>query len=283
VRRAIALVVATAGLAATARDARADDCHHGDVEARTDSELAVLADKTCLVGTLAVSSDVTSLRALKQLTSIDGSLRIHGTKKLSSLAGLDKLERVTGSITIGGPKRGVPKLRNIDGLNKLVEIGGSLDLRGGYIFIPGKSMIAPINDVTGLRSLQRVNGDVMLFDVRAFRGLNTLVEIGGTLTISHSEMSTLRGFAKLERIGGRLVIQANGRLKAISGLGAVKTIEGDVVAGCWNRNAVLTEKALRAWTDKHDVKGKVVFVGADVPHSTTIVNNQFVGDPCEGH
>lgn len=243
----------------------------------------MLADKTCLVGTLAISDNVTSLRALNKLTSIDGSLTIHGTKKLASLAGLDKLERVTGSISIGGPKRGVPKLRNVDGLDKLVEIGGSLDVGGGYIFIPGKSMLAPIDDVTGLRSLRRVNGDVRLFDVNAFRGLNALVEIGGTLTVSHSDMANLRGFAKLERIGGRVVIQANKKLKRISGLASVKTIEGDVVAGCSNRNALFTEKALRAWTSKREVKGNVVFVGPEVPHSTTIVNNQIVGDPCEGY
>jgi len=279
----IALLAVTAGLAASTPDARADDCHHGDVSPQTDADLAVLAGKTCLVGTLAISGNVTSLRVLNKLTSIDGALTIHGTKKLSSLAGLDQLERITGSIVIGGPKRGAPKLRKIDGLNKLVEIGGRLDLRGGYIFIPGRSMIAPIDDVTGLRSLQRVKGDVMLFDVRAFRGLNALVEIGGTLTISHSKMTDLRGFAKLERVGERVVIQANTNLRRITGLGAVKIVEGDVVAGCSNRNAVLTENALRAWTDKREVKGKVVFVGADVPHSTTVVNGQIVGDPCEGY
>ena len=224
----IALLAVTAGLAASTPDARADDCHHGDVSPQTDADLAVLAGKTCLVGTLAISGNVTSLRVLNKLTSIDGALTIHGTKKLSSLAGLDQLERITGSIVIGGPKRGAPKLRKIDGLNKLVEIGG-------------------------------------------------------TLTISHSKMTDLRGFAKLERVGERVVIQANTNLRRITGLGAVKIVEGDVVAGCSNRNAVLTENALRAWTDKREVKGKVVFVGADVPHSTTVVNGQIVGDPCEGY
>ena len=49
-------------------------------------------------------------------------------------------------------------------------IGGSLAIRGGYIFIPGKSMMAPIYDVTGLRFLQRVKEDVTLFDDRQARG-----------------------------------------------------------------------------------------------------------------
>jgi hypothetical protein len=272
-RRAIAIAIC---LAASGDAASADDCFQGDVTAKTDKDLAVLAGVTCLNGTLSISDDVTSLRPLKKLVSIDGSLRIHHTRKLTSLAGLDHLETLTGSLSIGGPKLGVPGLRNIDGLNKLEEIGGSLSIRGGYIFIPGNSLLAPIDDVTGLRSLERVTGDVTLFDVNAFRGLNALVEIEGTLTISHSGMKHVRGFAKLERIKGSFVLQANDRLTSIRGLGAVKTVEGDVVAGCPNRNAVLTEKALRAWTDKRDVEGNVVFIGADVPHD-------LVDDPCRGH
>jgi hypothetical protein len=63
----------------------------------------------------------------------------------------------------------------------------------------------------------------------------------------------------------------------------VKTVDGDVVAGCSNRNALLTEKALRVWTDKREVKGKVVFVGADVPHSSPVEGSRIVGDPCEGY
>jgi hypothetical protein len=106
VRRAIgALVVATAATTAlpSARTAQAEDCRRGDVTATTDSELAVLANATCLIGSLEIVGDVTSLKRLRNLRSIDGSISVHSTRKLTSLAGLDALERVTGSIDIGGP------------------------------------------------------------------------------------------------------------------------------------------------------------------------------------
>lgn len=37
------------------------------------------------------------------------------------------------------------------------------------------------------------------------------------------------------------------------------------------------------WTGKREVRGKVVFIGDEVPRSTSVVNGQIVGDPCEGH
>jgi hypothetical protein len=258
---------------AHATAASADDCHQGDVIATTDGELAVLANATCLAGSLTITQDVTSLRALGKLTAIEGSLEVSTTKKLTSLAGLDRLARIGGSLDIGGPKRGVPLLRNIDGLGKLVEIGGDLSLRGGWIFRPGKSMVAAIDDVTGLRALARVKGSVLLHDVNAFRGLNALVEIGGGLTIENSALSDLRGFARLERIGGHVVIQGNAKLRRISGLARVKRFDGDVVIGCPNRNALLAEKTARAIEPQ--VNGKLVFVGADVPHDND--------DPCRSN
>lgn len=49
----------------------------------------------------------------------------------------------------------------------------------------------------GLSSLARVKGSVQLWDLDGFRWLNSLIEIGGDLGISHCGFGALSGLAKL--------------------------------------------------------------------------------------
>jgi hypothetical protein len=258
--------IAFLSVLASVHVAVAEPCHEGDVEATTDQELHVLAGVTCLDGSLELGGNVAKLGPLKKLTEIKGNLRIARAERLSSLRGLDALVRVGGELSIGGPKAGVPKLRNIDGLRGLVEIGGDLWISGGYIFEPGKSRMSPIDGVDGLTSLARVGGTVHLFDVRAFRGMNALVEIAGNLEVEHGDFTVLAGFKKLERIGGSILFKNNQKLIRIDAAPKLATVGGDVVVDCHNEDDPstslrLTEKTVRARFEKVAVTGTVWRLG----------------------
>lgn len=244
------------------RFASAEPCHAGDVEASADKDLRVLAGVTCLEGSLTLTGDVADLRPLKALTEIKGNVRIAGAERLSSLRGLDALLRIGGELSIGGPKQGVPKLRDVDGLRHLTEIGGDLRIAGGYIFEPGKSRMSPIAGVSGLTSLVRVGGNVELWELDAFRGLNALVEIRGDLNVSRSKFAVLSGFAKLERIGGSLRFKSNQKLTKIAGMPKLASVGGDVAVDCLNDAGAttslrLTEKTVRTRFESVAVTGTV--------------------------
>jgi hypothetical protein len=263
VRIALSIVVALqTGVAIAA------PCHPGDVRAAEDRDLGVLDGVTCLDGSLHLTGNVTNLRSLKTLTEIKGDLRIAGTERLSTLRGLDAVVRVGGSIEIGGPKQGVPKLRNIDGLRGVTEVGKDLWIGGGYIFKPGKTRMSFIDGVDGLTSLVRVGGNVVLFNVRKFRGLDALVEIGGDLRIEHSDFATLAGFAKLETIGGSVVFENNQRLTRMTGAPKLARVGGDVSVGCHNEDDTttslrLTEKTVRTRFENVAVGGTVWLASTD--------------------
>ncbi len=230
---------------ASIRVAFAGPCHPGDVIARADRDLQVLAGVTCLEGSLELTRNVANLRPLQALTEIKGSLRVVMAERLSSLRGLDALTRIGGGIHIGGPKQGVPKLRGIDGLRSLVEIGGGLWIGGGYIFEPGKSRRSRIDGVSGLTSLARVGGSVQLWDVHGFRGLSALVEIGGDLEVSHCKFNVLAGFAKLERIGGSISFNNNQKLTRIDAAPKLASVGGDIAVDCLNENDATASLRLR--------------------------------------
>ncbi len=82
-----------------------------------------------LAGNVTINGgDITNLNGLNEITSIGGSLFIYGNMMLTSLAGLDGLNSVEGSLSIG--KRyfgqggiGNPSLSSLTGLNSLTSVG----------------------------------------------------------------------------------------------------------------------------------------------------------------
>jgi len=105
-----------------------------------------------------IESDIDDLTGLNTITSIHGSLIIHGTVDLVNLEGLENLTYIGGDLTIGGPTfpfnsslvnlTGLINLDSIDGsliitknpalvnlsvLESLANIGGALKIGGGTI------------------------------------------------------------------------------------------------------------------------------------------------------
>jgi hypothetical protein len=71
----------------------------GDVLAAEAAHVDALAGIASIDGSLTLEADVSSLAALAALTDVAADLRIHGTA-LTSLAGLDSLAEVGGSVSI---------------------------------------------------------------------------------------------------------------------------------------------------------------------------------------
>jgi hypothetical protein len=100
--------------------------------------------------------DIANLNGLSILTSIGGDIRIWGNNPLTSLAGLENVTSIGGSLIIGDivHNTGNPSLTSLTGLNNLTSIGGDLKIH--------------YND--SLTSLM---------------ALNNLISVGGGLYIGH--------------------------------------------------------------------------------------------------
>lgn len=77
------------------------------------------------IGSLDGNTDITSLSALQNITSVNGNLLIVNNPLLESLNGLNALENVSGDVTIG---TGNTTLNSITSLENLENIDGSLQI-----------------------------------------------------------------------------------------------------------------------------------------------------------
>ena len=110
---------------------------------------------------------------------------------------------------------------DIEALAGVVEIVGDVVVRGSLL-----------TDFSGLSSLERVHGNVVVQDnatLTSFAGLSALREIDGNLLIRGLDaLVGLNGLAALERVGGNLEIAALALLTGLNGLDALLEIGGNV-------------------------------------------------------
>ena len=152
------------------------------------------------------ASNLESLRALKNLTTINGYLVINSTG-ISTLEGLDNLTFIGGSLDIERNKQ----LTSLKALSKLSFVGGSLD-------IELNSQLSDLQGLEGLTSLGSENDRPFGLLIRStslvnLQGLDNVTSIKGDVFIEdNTSLTTLQGLDSLTTIEGALRVTDNPRL-----------------------------------------------------------------------
>lgn len=198
--------------------------------ATTASALAVYGGTPRLDGSLEITGDaITDLSALSALVQVDGTLVVHDAPNLTSLDGLDCLQRV-GRLEL----RGLPRLVEIDALARLTTLAGPLTLMelGALRDVDGLRSLREVDalrlenlpalaSVAGLAAVPRVPGDVTLRNLDhlgAIDGPWTLAEVD-TLKVTHNaDLASLAGLAALRRVHDGVHVENNAALTSLQGL-----------------------------------------------------------------
>jgi hypothetical protein len=152
---------------------------------RSAVQLKALSGCTHVRGDLSIEMhDVVSLRALDSLWSVDGTLGIHGSRKLESLRGLERLHRV-GHLAIVDNAL----LAQLHGV-------GALQSAGGVSVIQNPRL----RDLRGLERLERLEGLVLVANgLVSLRGLDRLESIGDLVISDHARLIDVSALSSLRR------------------------------------------------------------------------------------
>lgn len=194
-------------------------------------------------------SDIQNVDSLIGLTSIGGDLIIsgyYGNDDFHSLIGFSNLSVINGDLILEMN----PSLTSLEGLNQLVHVGGNLIIRqmpvstlsdlGGLVDISGDMSIVGtlFQNLTGLKSLNSVNGDILIGSnayLTELTGMEWLSQSNGALDIqSNSSLESLTGLENLTVTNGYLKIGNNNSLKDLTGLANLVHIGGGL--DLWDNN-----------------------------------------------
>lgn len=153
-----------------------------------------------------------SMAALRNLSSLDGDLRIAGAV-INDLFDLSNLRSVHGNVFI----EACDNLTSLDGLENLSEVSGQLTVRKNQNI----SNIRSLSNITSLESLF-VGQNTNLADLT---GLHNIEYIRGGLYINRNGIVNLEGLNSLKQIGS-LRIQYSHNLRDFSGLDSLRIIDG---------------------------------------------------------
>ncbi len=196
-----------------------------------------MTDLSAFDGCTAVAGDLVvnqyagpDLQPLHCMELVSGKLVVLNSPGLTSLDGLDSLQKVGGNLGIGFAEQLIEtndsmtridalqvvggnlslflkQVHTLDGLQALRVIGGGLNLSGYYLAAAtdngGTPAGVPIDDISGLANLWLVGGTLDIGQgVRSTAGLDTLAEIGGDLSVRDANaLSEVSGFPALTCIG----------------------------------------------------------------------------------
>lgn len=160
---------------------------------------------------------------------IEGSVIIAGDD-INNLLGLNILDSIGGSLTIGGYYFSNPHLTRITGLESITFIGGDLKV----------VETATLNNLTGFTSVQEIGGSLVInsnHSLKNIASLNNLTLVGEDVRIqSNYAMNYLEGLNGLLHIEGTLEFYRNTNLINLSGIENITHIGGNLSL---NHNHVL--------------------------------------------
>ncbi|CAM4329990.1 hypothetical protein ZORO111903_13830 [Zobellia roscoffensis] len=172
---------------------------------------------------------ITSLANLDYLTKIGGSLTISKTA-ITNLQGLQNLTSIGNRLTIS----------NNNNLNVLTGLGNVTSIGGRYVTITNNSALTSL---TGLENITEINGELRISynSITSLAGLDNISSIELALIITQNRnLTSLSGLDNLTSIGHGLVLSgsayntvglqigANPELATFSGLDNVTAIKGDL-------------------------------------------------------
>jgi hypothetical protein len=188
-----------------------------------------------IIGQQYAETDVYHLDSLNVLTSIWGSLTIINNP-LTSLSGLENLDRIGGSLTIGSVYffsycQGNNNLFNLTGLNGLDSIGGNLNI----------SCNQGLTSLLGLESLTFIGGNLNLGRTGNYpgiggglpslvnlSGLSNLIDVQSVNIWMNFALNSLTGLEGLTLIKGDLTIKDDTALIDLTGLEGITLILGSL-------------------------------------------------------
>ena len=160
-----------------------------------------------------LGDDITSMEGLNEITSVEGNLMIIGNELLNDLTGLDNLNTIGGSLSIGNTWYNNPRLTNLTGLEGLTSIVGGLSISNND----------SLTSLTGLDNLNTIGGSLSIGNVSVLysnprltnlTGLEGLTSLGVDLKIlSNNALTSMTGLDNVTSIGGGLYISHNDTLR----------------------------------------------------------------------
>lgn len=165
-------------------------------------------------------TDINNLLGLNILDSIGGSLTIGGyylsNPHLTRITGLDSITFIGGDLQVVG----TASLINLSGLTSVQEIGGSLVINSNY----------SLKNIASLNNLNFVGVDVRIqsnYAMNYLEGLNGLLHIEGTLEFyRNTNLINLSGIENITHIGGNLSLNHNHVLEKLDALKSLVTVSG---------------------------------------------------------
>jgi len=160
-----------------------------------------------------------SLEGIENLETVRGYLNILENEQLLNFHGLDSLKNMyDGHLVISEN----PSLLNIEALNQLESIGFFYNygdvVGASLISISHNAQLASLiglGQLDSLLTLAVVNNASLI----SLAGLESLISVGGALTISENEsLASFNGLNQLEIIGGELKVKNNDSLSNFHGL-----------------------------------------------------------------
>lgn len=148
------------------------------------------------------------IETFENLTVVADNLEITQNSQLEDINILNKLARVGGSLTIKENQQ----LANLNGLIGLEEVGDGLWMNYDMLDISNNDSL---NDVSGLGSLERINGNLNVSgnnQLASLHGFEKVKNIGGYFKISFNDKLVSLGFDALESVGDKFQIIYNPQL-----------------------------------------------------------------------
>lgn len=165
-------------------------------------------DGWIVIGIDAVDSDITSLAALSNITTISSTLLLKRNPILTSLDGLNALTSIGGTFQ-SFRNNG---LQNFSGLENLSSIGEDI-----YIYCNNQ-----ITDLSGLSGLTSFSGKLTIHtcpNFQSFEGISSsLTTLGALALLSSGQVSNLTGLENITSIAGGLTFGYNDNLTSVAAL-----------------------------------------------------------------
>lgn len=187
----------------------------GDVELRSDADVALLEGYEVIQGSVGLLEGVSDLSKLYALEEITGSLRIEDTTTLASLAGLENVRIIGVDLGIRGSS-----FTSLDGLDSLESVEGLTVEDTEFL-----QDLSALQRVPGLsRNLVITNSNLASLD-----GLQGLTEVRGYLNIqAASSLGSLSGLENVAYVGKTLFVVQSPLLESLDGLGGLTTVNESI-------------------------------------------------------